>query len=410
MANILAVKKKVKFDESIVRNQEQVIRPSTGQNYDRLSDIRFEINKQDLLTLPSKSSLYIEGTFLVKADGSVPRNSRISNNGFLFLFDEIKYNLNKIEIDRCRYPGWTTTLKNFVSVSPNESKRLKVQGWDPINGANSCIDRVKGYFGICIQLNKIFGFAEDYKNVIINSRQELILIRSQTDNNCYELIDPTQDEECEITITNMTWRIPFIDPGREQRLQIDQMVLHDTTIPLTFRSWQLCDLPLLQQTTTNRWNIKSCNQMEKPRYVIVGLQTGRKDNRQTSASKFDACDLQNIKLYIDHEYYPYDNLNINFANHQFYLMYEMYAKFQSAYYYRSEEEPLLSPEEFKDIAPIFVIDCSRQNDKIKTGAVDINLELQATKNFPPNTSVYALILYDKWFEYTCRTSIVKEMV
>lgn len=409
--DVLAVRKKIIFDESIVRNQHHVIKPATGDNFEKMGLITFEINKQDLLTLPSESSLYIQGTFLVKANGTVPTNARISNNGFLYLFDEIRYNLNKIEIDVCRYPGWTTALKNYVSVSPNESKHMKMFGWDPVdNKASSCIDQTNGHFGICIPLNRIFGFAEDYRHVIVNCRQELVLRRSQTDNNCYELIDPTMDEECEITITNMSWRIPFVNPGREKRLDMDQLILNDTTIPVIFRSWELCDLPLLPETTTHRWNLKSLSKIEKPRYVIVGLQTDRKDNRKKSASKFDACDLQNVKLYIDEECFPEANLNLNFSNHEFYLMYEMYAKFQKSYHGKGVANPLLSPEEFRDISPLFVIDCTYQNDKIKTGAVDINLEFQTATNFPKKTAAYALIIHDSWFEYSPNTGIIERRV
>jgi len=40
----------------------------------------------------------------------------LGNNCVAFIFDEIRYELNGVEIDRNRNVGITSTLKNYVTV------------------------------------------------------------------------------------------------------------------------------------------------------------------------------------------------------------------------------------------------------------------------------------------------------
>uniref|UniRef100_A0A6P7G456 Uncharacterized protein LOC114335717 n=1 Tax=Diabrotica virgifera virgifera TaxID=50390 RepID=A0A6P7G456_DIAVI len=67
----------------------------------------------------------------------------------------------------------------------------------------------------------------------------------------------------------------------------------------------------------------------------------------------------------------------------------MYAQFQrSLKLWRSSGDPCLTMTQFGDIAPIFVIDCSRQNEAVKSGSVDMRIEIETNKNIPANTSAY----------------------
>ena len=101
----------------------------------------------------------------------------LGNNCVAFIFDEIRYELNGVEIDRNRNVGITSTLKNYVTVSSDRSVILRNAGWDALTTA-------AGYFNFCVSLYILLEFCEDYKRVMINARHELILIRARNDNNC----------------------------------------------------------------------------------------------------------------------------------------------------------------------------------------------------------------------------------
>lgn len=395
MQSILDVEYPVQFDETIISCQEHTITPKTGTDFDQLS----EIHNQDVYTLPSRSCLYIEGT-ISKAQGVLPTRTRLSNNGLAFLFEEVRFEINSVEIDRTRNVGIATTLKNYVSLDMEESVGLSVSGWDPSNEialANA------GKFSACIPLSKLLGFAEDYKKILLHSQQELVLIRSRNDKNCYEMTAPVTAEnpieECKIAIGKIIWKIPFVKPGDYHRLQLLRIIDCRKPLQIGFRSWELYEYPLLPTTTSQTWSIKSSTQLEKPRYVIVGFQTARKDSISKDASRFDHCNLANIKLYLDSEVYPYDNLNLNFENNHFAILYNMYRVFREIYYSKMMSHSLLSKQAFKDIAPIAVIDCSRQNERVKSGSVDMRLGFRSKHNFPAETTAYCLLIHDRVIEY-----------
>ncbi|RLU21311.1 hypothetical protein DMN91_005684 [Ooceraea biroi] len=92
----------------------------------RYSDeIRIPIQQQDLYTLPCESCLYIEGTFSIVGTSAGEGGdlvahtdqARLVNNCAAFLFDEIRYELNGVEIDRSRNVGITSTFKNYASLT-----------------------------------------------------------------------------------------------------------------------------------------------------------------------------------------------------------------------------------------------------------------------------------------------------
>jgi len=74
-------------------------------------------------------------------------------------------------------------------------------------------------------------------------------------------------------------------------------------LSMNFRSWDLYEYLLLQSTTKHSWAIKIATQLEKPWYVIFALQTGRKNTMSRDVSVFDDCNLTNIKLYLNSEFY-----------------------------------------------------------------------------------------------------------
>lgn len=60
--------------------------------------------------------------------------------------------------------------------------------------------------------------------------------------------------------------------------------------------------------------------------------------------------------------------------------------------------------------PLYVIDCSKQNESVKSSSVDIKLEMEADIAFPPTTTVYALVLHDTIVRYGPLTGIVEKIV
>ena len=84
----------------------------------------------------------------------------------------------------------------------------------------------------------------------------------------------------------------------------------------------------------------------------------------------------------------------------------MYAKFDQSYY--GHGEPLLNAIEFLQHAPITVIDCSRQNESLKSATVDVRIDFECKENVPANTSAVCLIIHDRIVEYSPLTNVVRQ--
>ena len=402
MADILSIGGKPTFDDRIVKLETHTYNPYVNTTFGYSDEIRIPIQQQDLYTLPCESFLYVEG----KLKTNKPNDAStvmLGNNSVAFLFDEIRYELNGVEIDRNRNVGITSTLKNYVSLTSDEDKNMENAGWG-LKRRDGLI--VKNHFNFCIPLKYLLGFCEDYKRMIINARHELILIRSRNDNNA--LIGSSMLEP-EIELFTLQWRMPHVTLNDINKLSLLRTLESGQNLSICFPSWDLYEYPLLQSTTKHSWAVKASAQLEKPRCVILALQTGRRNVMSEDVTKFNNCKLTNVKLFLNSEFYPYDDLNLDFDKNKHAILYHMYTQFGKSYYGHSCNEALFTVAEFLQFGPLVVIDCSRQNESIKNGTVDVRIEFECKENVPVNTTAYCLILHDRVVEYNPLTNVVRKI-
>ncbi|KAL6419573.1 hypothetical protein ACFW04_013724 [Cataglyphis niger] len=293
------------------------------------------------------------------------------------MFDEIRYKLDGVEIDRNRNAGITSTLKNYVTISSDRTVIMRNAGWDAQTNAN-------GYFNFCVPLYMLLGFCED-KRVMINARHELILIRSRNDNNC--LIGNLALEPV-INIFKIQWRMPHVILNEVNKLSMLRVLESGRYLS----SWDLYKFPLLQRTTKHLWAIKTMTQLGKPRYVVFALQTGRKNVMSEDTSRFDK--LNNVKHYLNSKY------------DRFCMTHQCFCKNYYGYEYL---EPSLTVMQFLRNGPFMIIDCSRQNESVKSASVDVRLEFECKENVPMNTTAYCLIIHDRVIQYNPLTNVVHKI-
>jgi len=117
---------------------------------------------------------------------------------------------------------------------------------------------------------------------MIVAHHELILIRLCNDNNCL-IVDSATDPTLELF--KVQWQIPHVLLNEINKLSMLRALESGRYLSMSFRSWNLYEYPLLQNTIKQHsWAIKTATQLEKPRYVIFALQTGRKNNIFQDAS------------------------------------------------------------------------------------------------------------------------------
>lgn len=402
----------------IISQQDQSFLPYSSTALGLNDEIRFEIRNMDNYTLPSASYLYLEGE--VKKPEGMKSSPRFINNGLAYLFSEIRYEINGTQIQKVRCPGVTSTLKGYCSYSPADINELHTAAWDITSNDNAAFFDCNYFSGI-IPLSHILGFAEDYKKILLNCTQSLICTRSSSDINvlrlfikkdstsdAYELVKSTDTSDADkeklstvsIRLTKVVWNMPIIKVTEKEQLKLLRVLDSKKPIYCAHRNWELCEYPFVPQNKSFSWTVKTCNNFQKPRYVIVGFQTDRKNDTTKSMSEFDHCNLTNLKVYLNSEVYPYNDLRCNFECKLFSLLFSHYVNFQKSYYDRPWCSPLVNKKQFLKLIPIAVIDVSKQNDTITVSSFDLRIEIEAATAFPANTTAYALVISDNVFTYT----------
>ena len=185
MNSILRITDPILKDDSIDRYEEIVYEPVTGSNLNEPGqDIRLIIETQDIFTHPSESYLIIEGALLRNNGNSYGNNDPISitNNGMMYLFKRIRYDLSGQEIENLINPGQATTMLGLLKYPDDFSKSKGLNqlwykdttpnaeeantGWEVRRRQIIRNSDPKGTFSFKIPLKHIFGFCEDYDKVV----------------------------------------------------------------------------------------------------------------------------------------------------------------------------------------------------------------------------------------------------
>ncbi|KAJ8979953.1 hypothetical protein NQ317_001538 [Molorchus minor] len=159
MSQFLNVSEAPRFDEAITKIVYHTYSPFV-ETYNPNDTIRICIHGENSALLPSQSFIYIEGT-LRNEQGVPDPDVFLSNNCVAFMFYEIRYELNGVDIDYSRNVGITTSIKNYISLTPNESLSNINAGWSLKN--NMTLNVFNGHFNFCVPLHMLLGFAEDYQ-------------------------------------------------------------------------------------------------------------------------------------------------------------------------------------------------------------------------------------------------------
>lgn len=386
------------YDDSIVREEIRTYYPyvkSFGNN----DEIEIAIYQQDALLLMSEAAITIEGTLTKNADGK--GTIEFTNNAGAFLFDSISYELNGKEVDKVRDPGTVSLIKGYLCYEKGDSS-LSIGGWNYPKGQLVTYDPIKSTFHLRIPLWHLLGFFHDYKRIVFG-KQILRLIRARSDNNCFKV--SADDTIGELTITNIELKVKHVFLNDVVRLDLLTQINSDRPVLMPYRRWELHELPSLTSSTMKEiWSVKTCTNVESPRYVIVAFQTNRKEQKMKDVTYFDNIDISNIRLTLNSEYYPYEDMKLDFSSKKYHEAYHMYSQF--AKLFASNNKPILDYADFNSRA-LFVIDCSKRNDSIKSSTLDVKLEIESRKTFPQNTKAYCIIIHDRVMEYLALSGVVR---
>ncbi|KAF2886049.1 hypothetical protein ILUMI_20124 [Ignelater luminosus] len=362
----LDVFKVPRVDETIAKQDFHSYYPFT-LNANNNDTITIEIQSSQIITATSDSYIYIKGTYTPK---DATKDFTIVHNAACFFFEEIQYKLGSNHVvDICRQPGITSAIKGSVSYEEQDISALSCTSWNPTNDINFQETFKNNQFACIIPLKHIFGMFEDYTSAIINMSQSLILTRAKSDVNCYK----SKDTEVDFKITRISWEVPHVTLGTKADADLSEHLNIQRSLWISFRKWELHELPSLGTSKMQFWRVKNSNQFEKPRWILIALQTKKMDVKDAYPTDFTHANLINLKVYLNTHEFPQQRMNLDFENGDYVVASWNYVRFRESYYGKPPYRCLRDYEEFKS-NPVFVIDCNHQPISKKNSGVDIRID------------------------------------
>lgn len=391
---------KPNFDDSIRRIEERTYYPYV-KSFGRNDIVEITVNQSDSWFLMTESSISIKGKIeTTKGTGDV----KLVPNAPAFFFDLIAYEQCGKEIETVRDPGRVSTLRGYLCYEPsNSNNAMYTAGWNYPGKPD--VNTADDTFHFIVPLKHLFGVFNNY-NKVTCGRQTIRMVRAHSDEDCLIIADAAT--EARLTIDSIELKVIHIFPNDDIKLQLLQAVKKDTPIIVPFMKWEFHELPALKAGTTRQiWSVKTSSALESPRFVIVAFQTARNVNSAKDPTQFDHLNISNIRLSLNSDYWPNERMNLNFLKNDFGFAYKNYAEFYQSY--AGVKKPVLLDYAAFKTHCMYVIDCSRRDDGMKSSTVDIKLDIEAAEPFPANTKAFCLIIHDCLMEFLPLSEIIRNL-
>ena len=422
MNSILRINDPIPSDNSIDRYEDIAYEPVAGTNLNASGqDIRLTIETQDIFTHPSESYLIIEGRLLKDDNNSYGNNDPVSitNNGMMYLFKRIRYDLSGQEIETLVHLGQATTMLGLLKYPDDFSKSKGLNqlwykdttlnaeegnaGWEVRRYQIIRNSDPRGTFSFKIPLKHIFGFCEYYDKVVYGLKDNLTLTRNDDNDAIFRAANDAAGNAVangKIILSKISWFMPHVTPADKDKMELYKIIERKEKIPVGYRMIQ-CDSATIPQATSFSWRLSVQSSPEVPRFIIVGFQTNKSGDQLTNPSLFNNVNVSNIYVMLNSMRYPTTDYNISFLSQKYSTVYGDAAEFRSKFFNMDEliSNQNFTPLEYKLLYPLFLFDVSKQSEKLKYSSTDIQIKMHFNANVPANTQAYAVIISDRLINF-----------
>ena len=137
------------------------------------------------------------------------------------------------------------------------------------------------------------------------------------------------------------------------------------------------------QTTEWNWQLSTKRVGERPRYLILGFQTTTNEqtiNKGVFTINGRPPNVRNCYVTIDQRRYPQDYI-INWGIDDYSRIYNEVADFKKSQMNISRyvANSNINPVTYKLLYPLFVFNLSKQDERLRSGIVDVILNVQFSK-------------------------------
>ena len=426
MNSMLQIDEETQVDDSIQSYKRFAYLPISGTNLNNANPIVIRVENSDNYFRPCDSEIEFEGK-VVKENGDnyakAEAKLTLINNGLMYLFDNIKYELSSTEIESVYQPGQATTMFGLLTknLNFNDSGGLNSL-WLPDdndgtakadNGgyetrrkllfSNNVVavtaeDPNSGSFRFSVKLEDIFGFATDYRRVMYGFVHTLTLVRNVNHNDA--MFGEADAAAGKVEFSKISWILPNVEPSQVANYELVKLINEQRTLSIDFRVRQ-CMTTVVPQSDTFLWRLGIRTSPEKPRFLVLGFQTDREGSLAKNLGLFDNCQLQNAYVLMNNRRYPAMDYNANFPKNHYNKLYRDFYQFMEKFYGISDSVTSTSvdPVAYKHLFPLFVFDVTRQSERIQQAVIDITIQCYFGENVAAKTKAYCLMISDRRLKF-----------
>ena len=132
---------------------------------------------------------------------------------------------------------------------------------------------------------------DDYTKVTYGMRDTLQLIRKGDDDSLFRTAAAGVGKA---VLSKLAWPVPSVQPNDVRKVNLYKSIASNNVIPVSFRMRQ-CEKFTVPQSTSTVWRLGVSSAPEKPRWVLIGLQTDKSGSQVRNAALFDHCTLRKSK-------------------------------------------------------------------------------------------------------------------
>jgi len=328
-SHILNIQETHDEDESIRSYQYYQYSPITGTSKNTPGEIRITIESQDEFFHPHNNYLLFTSKLVKSTAGAAYDNANmvsLTNNGIMFLFSSIKYELSGHVIECVNFPGQASTMQGLLKYSDDFSKSQGLNMcWVKDVGAGDAAAANKGFvarqkyiiikptpngvFSFAIPLSHIFGFCEDYDKVVYGMKHMITLVRTDNDDAIFRIAAVGAGK---VVLDEVSWYMPRVFPNDSQKLKLIKIIESKPTLDVGFRMRQ-CDTIGVTQTTSFTWRLSVRSAPERPRWIFIALQTDKSHDQAKNPAIFDHCNVTDMHVILNSDRYPECGYNASFT-------------------------------------------------------------------------------------------------
>ena len=278
----------------------------------------------------------------------------------------------------------------------------------------------RGIFQVSISLNKVFSFFRDTNNVIKGFKHEFLFTLNSSlpvlksshlinlQNNNYQ--GAAQDGKFKIRIMDSYLKMFYVNPNLITNMYLTDIIASNKKIKFGYYPKTTLEISLTQGLTKIPIDLGKYASNNKIRRIVFSFQRNKIDidknddqDRQTiNRAIFDHLDLSHYQIKLMNQSYPSDKtFELDFSGNRYVEAYDEYVNYFNTYNYLDSgiSKPLVSYVDYKNLYPIFCIDCSNQDtSKDKHSTVDAFLNLKFSEPIPANSIAYVIVYYEQELE------------